>query len=98
MNLYTDTNVNRAWSLNKITQDLEKELKPSRYTHTLNVAKTAKNMAEAFNVNPNKAYFAGIYTIVQRISATKNFCRYARTIIFQLMYSKREILLFCTEK
>lgn len=58
--LYTDTNVNRAWSINKITQDLEKELKPSRYTHTLNVAKTAKNMAEAFNVNPNKAYFAGI--------------------------------------
>ena len=58
--LYTSTNVNRAWSINKITQDLEKELKPSRYTHTLNVAKTAKNMAEAFNVNPNKAYFAGI--------------------------------------
>ncbi len=28
------------------------------------------------------------YTIVQRISATKNFCRYARTIIFQLMYSE----------
>lgn len=59
-NLYTDSNVNKAWSITKITQDLEKQLMPSRYTHTLNVAKTAKSMAETFNVNPNKAYFAGI--------------------------------------
>lgn len=59
-NLYSDNNVNRAWSINKITQDLKKTLKPSRYKHTLSVAKTAKEMAETFNENPNKAYFAGI--------------------------------------
>ncbi len=59
-NLYSDNNINKAWSINKITQDLEATLKPSRYFHTLSVAKTAKEMAEHFNENPNKAYFAGI--------------------------------------
>ena len=58
--LYCNDNINRAWSINKITEDLEKELKASRYKHILGVAKTAKEMAEHFKVNPNKAYFAGI--------------------------------------
>lgn len=58
--LYGNENVNKAWSINKITEDLEKQLKPSRYQHILGVAKTAKEMAEHFKANPNKAYFAGI--------------------------------------
>lgn len=58
--LYGDENVNKAWSINKITEDLERQLKPSRFQHILGVADTAKEMAEHFKVNPNKAYFAGI--------------------------------------
>lgn len=59
-NLYQNCNVNTAWSVNKITEDLEKTLKPARFQHTLGVAQTAKEMAEIFDVNPNKAYLAGI--------------------------------------
>lgn len=58
--LYSDDNVNVAWSINKITEDLRDTLKPQRFKHTLGVADTAKEMAETFNVNPNKAYFAGM--------------------------------------
>lgn len=58
--LYQDGNVNIAWSVNKITEDLQKRLKPKRFQHTLGVAKTAKEMAEIFHVNPNKAYLAGM--------------------------------------
>lgn len=60
-NLYNNNNnVNKAWSINKIKEDLESLLKPSRFKHILGVADTAKTMAEHFKVNPNKAYFAGI--------------------------------------
>jgi nicotinate-nucleotide adenylyltransferase len=59
-NLYQDENINIAWSVNKITEDLRKSLKTSRFEHTLGVAGTAKKMAEIFHVNPNKAYLAGI--------------------------------------
>lgn len=59
-NLYSDDNVNVAWSINKITEDLKANLKPQRFEHTLGVAITAKEMAETFGVNPNKAYFAGM--------------------------------------
>lgn len=58
--LYQDKDVNKAWNVNKIIKDLEKTLKPSRLKHTIDVAKTAKEMAESFNINPNKAYLAGI--------------------------------------
>lgn len=58
--LYSDENINKTWSINKITDDLKEKLKPSRFEHTLGVAKTAKKMAEIFGENPNKAYFAGI--------------------------------------
>lgn len=58
--LYQGENINIAWSINKITEDLQKRLKTSRFQHTLGVAKTAKDMAEIFNVNPNKAYLAGM--------------------------------------
>ncbi len=58
--LYQDENINVAWSVNKITEDLQKCLKKSRFEHTLGVAKTAKEMAEIFHVNPNKAYLAGM--------------------------------------
>ena len=58
-NLYKG-NVNEGWSVSKIKGDLLKHLKPQRYHHTIGVADTAKKMAEAFNVNPNKAYLAGI--------------------------------------
>lgn len=59
-NLYTDKNINKAWSISKILKDLKDILKESRYIHTLNVAQTAKNMAESFGINPNQAYLAGI--------------------------------------
>lgn len=58
--LYQDENVNIAWSINKITEDLQKRLKSGRFEHTLGVARTAKEMAEIFGVNPNMAYLAGM--------------------------------------
>lgn len=58
-NLYTKEK-NEAWSVAKIKGDLLKRLSPHRYKHTIDVADTAVNMANAFNVNPNKAYLAGI--------------------------------------
>ena len=58
-NLYTGEK-NEAWSVAKIRGDLLKRLSPHRYQHTLDVADTAVEMANAFNVNPNKAYLAGI--------------------------------------
>ena len=59
-NLYQDDNINVAWSVNKITEDLQHCLPDKRFTHTIGVAKTAKEMAEIFSVNPNKAYLAGM--------------------------------------
>ena len=58
--LYTDEDVNMAWSVSEIKSDLQKILKESRYVQTLGVAKTAKDMAEIFDVNPNQAYLAGL--------------------------------------
>lgn len=58
--LYNNCNVNRAWSVNKIIDDLKPTLKESRFNHTIGVAETAKKMAETFGVNPNQAYMAGI--------------------------------------
>lgn len=58
-NLYTGEK-NEAWSVAKIRGDLLKRLSPHRYQHTLDVADTAVEMANTFNVNPNKAYLAGI--------------------------------------
>lgn len=58
-NLYKEK-VNEAWSVAKIKGDLLKRLNSHRYQHTLGVADTAVKMAEAFNVNPNQAYLAGI--------------------------------------
>lgn len=59
-NLYSGNNKNMAWSVGKIKNDLKKVLNEHRYVHTLGVADTAKSMAEAFDVNPNTAYLAGI--------------------------------------
>ena len=58
--LYSDNNKNMAWSVGKIKSDLKKLLNPHRYQHTLGVADTAKRMAEAFHINPNLAYLAGL--------------------------------------
>lgn len=58
--LYSGNNKNMAWSVGEIKSDLKQVLNAHRYTHTLGVAETAKSMAEAFDVNPNKAYLAGI--------------------------------------
>ena len=58
-NLYQDK-VNEAWSVSKILDDLRDRLNEHRYEHTIGVADTAVKMAEAFNVNPNQAYLAGI--------------------------------------
>ena len=58
--LYMTEDVNMAWSVAEIKSDLQKVLKKSRYVHTLGVAGLAKDMAEAFDVNPNQAYLAGL--------------------------------------
>lgn len=58
--LYFNHDKNMAWSVGEIKNDLKKVLKESRYMHTIGVAETAKDMAEAFGVNPNQAYLAGI--------------------------------------
>ncbi|MBE5957936.1 MAG: HD domain-containing protein [Lachnospiraceae bacterium] len=44
----------------QILDDLQKSLNPSRYEHTLSVANTAKELADTFGENPNKAYLAGL--------------------------------------
>ena len=58
-NLYQDI-INEQWSVEDIENDLKSTLKPSRFEHSINVAKTAVNMANAFGINPNQAYLAGI--------------------------------------
>lgn len=58
--LYLDNNKNMAWSVGEIKNDLINVLNEHRYSHTLGVADTAKSMAEAFGVNPNLAYLAGL--------------------------------------
>ncbi|MCI8955786.1 MAG: nicotinate (nicotinamide) nucleotide adenylyltransferase [Eubacterium sp.] len=58
--LYMNEDVNMAWSVAEIKNDLQRVLKETRYVHTLGVARTAKDMAEAFDINPNQAYLAGL--------------------------------------
>ena len=58
--LYNNNNVNIAWSVSRIIEDLNNTLSQHRFVHSLNVAKTAKALAEIYNVNPNTAYLAGI--------------------------------------
>ncbi|MCR5684299.1 MAG: nicotinate-nucleotide adenylyltransferase [Lachnospiraceae bacterium] len=43
-----------------IKKSLEQKLKPSRYEHTLNVAKTAARLALIHGVDSDKAYLAGL--------------------------------------
>ena len=58
-NLYKDTIIS-PMNLTEIKADIQKNLTPSRYIHTLGVAETAKNMAQVYNYNPNTAYLAAI--------------------------------------
>lgn len=47
-------------SFEAVRTELQKSLKPSRYTHTLGVADTAKRLAPRFGVDPMRAYLAGL--------------------------------------
>lgn len=47
-------------SINEIKEYLQKNLKPSRYEHTLGVAETAKKLASLYGVDENKAEIAGL--------------------------------------
>lgn len=43
-----------------ILQNLKNDLNEERYMHSIGVAETAKEMAERFGCNPEKAYIAGL--------------------------------------
>lgn len=58
--LYMGENKNCSWTVSEIDNDLKKLLSPHRYSHTLGVALTSKEMAENYGVNPNTAYLAGL--------------------------------------
>lgn len=47
-------------SIELIKEDLKKNLKKSRYEHSLQVANTAKRLAKVYNVDEDKAYLAGL--------------------------------------
>lgn len=47
-------------SINEIKEYLQKNLKPSRYEHTLGVAEIAKKLASLYGVDENKAEIAGL--------------------------------------
>ena len=46
----------------KMAYRLKKELDAARYAHTLGVEKTAREMAEKFGVDEEKAALAGLHT------------------------------------
>ena len=58
--LYMGESKNCSWTVSEIDNDLKKLLSPHRYSHTLGVALTSKEMAENYGVNPNTAYLAGL--------------------------------------
>lgn len=47
-------------SIEKIKEDLKKNLKKSRYEHSLRVATTAKTLAKIYGEDMEKAYLAGL--------------------------------------
>lgn len=49
-----------ACSIEQIKDMLQMRLKPSRYMHTLGVAKTARRLAAGCGVSPARAYLAGL--------------------------------------
>lgn len=51
---YTET------SYEEITKWLKDNLKPERFEHTLGTAECARELAEKYNLNPEKAYLAGL--------------------------------------
>ncbi|MCR5836805.1 MAG: bis(5'-nucleosyl)-tetraphosphatase (symmetrical) YqeK [Lachnospiraceae bacterium] len=59
-NLYKSYIGSKRFTNAQILDDLQKSLKPSRYEHTLSVANTARELADTFGENPNKAYLAGL--------------------------------------
>ncbi|MBS4912678.1 MAG: bis(5'-nucleosyl)-tetraphosphatase (symmetrical) YqeK [Veillonella sp.] len=44
----------------QLIDQLEGQLTPKRFAHTLGVAKAAQSLAEIYNVSPSKAYLAGL--------------------------------------
>ncbi len=44
----------------EIRDELKKELKPARYTHTMGVVETARTLAEAYDCKPKKAKYAAL--------------------------------------
>lgn len=59
-NLYREHKGSKRWTIAEIIAELKTVLKPERFKHTLDVAETAKKMAESLGENPNKAYLAGL--------------------------------------
>lgn len=58
--LYEDYKGSTRMTNAEIIDDLKSKQNPHRFKHTLDVAETAKQMAEALGENPNKAYLAGL--------------------------------------
>lgn len=47
-------------TLEEITQQVQSMLKPKRFQHSCNVARLAKELAQKYGADPDKAYLAGI--------------------------------------
>lgn len=48
------------WDYEPIKEDLKERMSPALYTHSLMVAQTAKELAEHYHEDMEKAYFAGL--------------------------------------
>ena len=44
----------------QVKEKLQQTLKPNRYQHTLGVAETAQRLAPMYDIDPNRAYLAGL--------------------------------------
>lgn len=52
--------MNSVREIDEIKKELEKELKPSRYRHTLGVVETARSLAGRYGADPLKAEYAAL--------------------------------------
>lgn len=51
---------------------LKENLNEERYIHSLGTADCARELAEKYNLDPEKAYFAGLCMIVQNVFLPKS--------------------------
>ena len=79
----------------EIIADLKIKLNEHRFQHTINVANTAKKMAEALGENPNKAYLAGLLHDCAKCNSDEEnvkLCQNANVEITDIEYKNQYLL------